>query len=251
MHPSDIELFTNPTKGLKSNRLGSALRTLMSARGYNGKTLAPEIGISETSLSKILKGHTQPRKQTFKKLRKKLSETDTEREYLTLTYEHPLAASLTLDGFPKDRKKQVAHTRIRLEYAERARLVQLKQDVRKILQASEIPFNIDYIFGDCVADFQFELNFHDLDRELGIEVPMERRFVLICKSDPDLKHDRELSWFLQDSLLADEVVFIVPHKEGSPHRFAPRAARGAGLHNEILTTKGLPHYLQELKEAAV
>lgn len=250
MHPSDIELFTNPTKGLKSNRLGSALRTLMSARGYNGKTLAPEIGISETSLSKILKGHTQPRKQTFKKLRKKLSETDTEREYLTLTYEHPLAASLTLDGFPKDRKKQVAHTDTPRICGTRS-LSAVKARCPKNPTGERNPFNIDYIFGDCVADFQFELNFHDLDRELGIEVPMERRFVLICKSDPDLKHDRELSWFLQDSLLADEVVFIVPHKEGSPHRFAPRAARGAGLHNEILTTKGLPHYLQELKEAAV
>ena len=140
-------------KSPKSNRLPITLRTLMDARQINGKQLAKAVGISPTSLSKILKGYTQPRKQTFNKLRKKLCETDTERDYLTLTYENPIAASLTLYDFPRARKNQVAHTRMRLEYAERARLAQLKQHVRAIMQESEIPFATDYIFGTASRTF--------------------------------------------------------------------------------------------------
>ena len=43
------------------NALGEAIRTLMSRRGLTGAQLGEEIGLSATSVSRIIQGHAKPK----------------------------------------------------------------------------------------------------------------------------------------------------------------------------------------------
>lgn len=46
-------------------KIGKGLKILLNQKGWSQKDFAKEIGISETSLSLIIQGKTQPRKETL------------------------------------------------------------------------------------------------------------------------------------------------------------------------------------------
>lgn len=74
--------------------LGKAIKLLLEKKGMTQKQLATETQLSPTSISLLMKGHTQPRKETLEQVAKALG---VKPEFLLLL-------SLSKDDVPDDKR---------------------------------------------------------------------------------------------------------------------------------------------------
>lgn len=74
--------------------LGKAIKLILDKKGFNQKDLAEKSGLSETSISLLMKGHTQPRRETLEAISKVL---EVKPEFL-------LFLSLSKDDVPEEKR---------------------------------------------------------------------------------------------------------------------------------------------------
>ena len=237
-------------KSPKSNRLPCTLRTLMDARQINGKQLAKAVGISPTSISKILKGKTTPRPTTFKRIKKVLCQNKDEGEYIE-NARSPFG--LSLEPEPATSKESKAYIQARLELAKRARHHQFQQSIGKQLEQVGVAAKQNYVLGNIHVDYMIEFTFmveHDGSEAHGYierSIPVPYQIALICHADlkAGLDKSNTIAQLLRESSLFDEVILIVPYEEDTPYRYAP------GRFNPVLNERGAMVRIKSLSESSI
>jgi hypothetical protein len=111
--------------------------------------------------------------------------------------------------------------------ATRTQPLRHKKEIQELLDKLSIDYEQDYIIGDSAADFLVTLHFEYFDDELGFEVSIPREFAILCDLNPDAEFDPSMASFIRSSMLAEEVITVVPHIEGTQHTFTPFHERKA------------------------
>lgn len=185
------------------SRLGEALRTLMEQRDVTGLALAELVGISPTSVSRILNGVSRPRQGTLTKLIEALCRTPEDQQLLLKAY----------SGLPDTVEEEPAYSPFgggtsAAELDRVARYLELKtlsidfrESVARTLTEAGLVFESYARNGNVVTDFllispfrtaiecKFNVN-RDWEREvctaqlLRQQLPCERVFIVVPYLNP-------------------------------------------------------------------
>jgi transcriptional regulator with XRE-family HTH domain len=232
-------------KPQKSNRLVMAIKTLQEGRGLKGKELAKLVGISPTSLSKIMQGRTQPRPPTLKQLQKHLCHTTDEVVFFQDAQQTPWDYD---DGDdtppspePESPQEKKLYLQARIDCAQRARLADLQNRIGKDLDKEGIPYKRHYVLGDIYIDYLIEFNMHfkheasepPLFVECDFYAPYQ--VALICHADlkTGLEKTNALANYLRKTHIFEEVIVTVPYVKHTPYRHKPDGS------NPILNEDGV------------
>jgi transcriptional regulator with XRE-family HTH domain len=185
------------------NRLGDALRTLMERRDITGLSLAEKIGVSPTSISRILNGVSRPRQGTLTKLIEALCVTPDEQQIVLSGYsglpdlvdEEPVI-NAPIGGISAGELDRVAR------YLELKTLsIDFRESVARTLADARLTFESYARNGNVVTDFliaspirtaiecKFNVN-RDWEREictaqlLRQQLPCERVFIVVPYLNP-------------------------------------------------------------------
>lgn len=182
------------------NRLGDALRTLMDRRDMTGLSLAEKIGISPTSVSRILTGVSRPRQGTLTKLIEALCVSPEEQQLVLTGYsglpdavdEEP-AMSISLGGIAAAELDRVAR------YLELKTLsIDFRESVARTLADAGLSFESYARNGSVVTDFL-------------LSSPI--RIAVECKFNVNRDWEREIctAQLLRQQLPCDRVLVVVPY----------------------------------------
>ena len=180
------------------NPLGESIRVLMNRRALNGAQLAQEIGLSQTSVSRILTGHSKPKQVTLTRLMKRLCVGADEEQMLLRAFTGTAAPSREE---PVDNDAQnAAEERERVErwLEARTQAIIFKQAVAQELGKRAIPYTQDVCKGIASVDFLIESG--------------GKHLVLECKFNVSRDFDKSLgiAKLLLDSFACETVLVVVP-----------------------------------------
>lgn len=180
-------------------KLGDAIRRLMEAKEVAGVQLAADIGLTATSISRILNGASRPRQVTLSRLMKRLCETREEEQSILRAY------SSILEGLPEEsvledeenRREEIARCERFLEI--KTQSISFKNSVARELAKAGIEAKQDYCEGLVSTDFLIERD--------------GKRIALECKSNVhrDLEKTRVIANLLSEKLKVDFVLIVVPY----------------------------------------
>lgn len=179
---------------------GDAVRELMEAKKVSGLKLAEAIGITPTSVSRILNGQSRPRQLTLTRIMKRLCETPEEEQLLVRAYtglldnmpDEPEAAPRPI---PEDEVERVTR------YLEvKSMSVAFRSDVEAVLKAAGLDFEKDFRNDPFICDFMLDLH--------------GRRVAIDCKYNVNRDWDRTYATvkLLRENLPCDEVVIAIPYE---------------------------------------
>jgi transcriptional regulator with XRE-family HTH domain len=180
------------------NALGEAIRTLMSRRGLTGAQLGEEIGLSATSVSRIIQGHAKPKQVTLSRLMKRLCVTP-EDEQLILRAFTGVSVPAIEEPVSDDPKNALAEReRIERWLEARTQAITFKDAVARELEKAGISYRRDVCDGIASADFLIERD----DKRIAIE----------CKFNVSRDFDKTvgIARLLQDLLRCEQVIVVVP-----------------------------------------
>ena len=183
------------------NRLGDALRTLMERRDLTGLALGDKIGISPTSISRIINGVSRPRQGTLTKLIEALCSTPEEQQLVLSGYsglpdavgEEP-AVTAPIGQISAAELDRVAR------YLELKTLsIDFRESVSRTLTEAGIEFESYARNGNVVTDFL---------------VQTSERTAIECKFNVNRDWEREVgtALLLKRHLPCDRVVVVVPYE---------------------------------------
>jgi transcriptional regulator with XRE-family HTH domain len=183
------------------NRLGDALRTLMERRDLTGLALADRIGISPTSISRIINGVSRPRQGTLTKLMEALCSTPEEQQLVLSGYsglpdaigEEP-AVTAPIGQISAAELDRVAR------YLELKTLsIDFRESVSRTLIEAGIEFESYARNGNVVTDFLVETS---------------GRTAVECKFNVNRDWEREVgtALLLKRHLPCGRVVVVVPYE---------------------------------------
>ncbi|MEY3775739.1 MAG: hypothetical protein RLZZ129_2519 [Verrucomicrobiota bacterium] len=180
------------------NPLGESIRVLMNRRALNGAQLAQEIGLSQTSVSRILTGHSKPKQVTLTRLMKRLCVGADEEQMLLRAFTGTAAPSREE---PVDNDAQnAAEERERVErwLEARTQAIIFKQAVAQELDRRDIPYKQDVCKGIASVDFLIEAG--------------GRHLVFECKFNVSRDFDKTvgIAKLLLDSFACETVLVVVP-----------------------------------------
>lgn len=179
---------------------GEAVRELMEAKKVSGLKLAESIGITPTSVSRILNGQSRPRQLTLTRIMKRLCETPEEEQLLVRAYtgllnnmpDEPEAAPRPI---PEDEVERVTR------YLEvKSMSVAFRSDVEAVLREAGLSFEKDFRNDPFICDFMLDLH--------------GRRVAIDCKYNVNRDWDRTYATvkLLRENLPCDEVVIAIPYE---------------------------------------
>lgn len=179
--------------------LGDAVKKLLRARNLNGAELAKRIGISATSLSRIVQGHSKPRQVTFTRLCKELALTSQDKQLLVRWF------TGVGDDLPDEKNdpspENEAFERQRAErFLEiKTQSISFKRSVARELDKVGIPYRQDYCEGVCVTDFLIERN--------------DQRIAFECKFNVhrDFEKTISIAQILRSKMHCSQVFVVVPY----------------------------------------
>jgi transcriptional regulator with XRE-family HTH domain len=151
------------------NHFGDALRQLMEAKKVSGLKLAEDIGISTTSVSRILNGQSRPRQVTLSRIMKALCQDRSEEQALLRAYSG-------LDTLPEERalnderNAQANEERVRRFLEVKTQSILFKRSVAKELDKAGIAYVQDYCKGAISTDFLIESGGHRIALECRFNV---------------------------------------------------------------------------------
>ncbi len=213
------------------NTLGEVIRVLMGRRNLTGVSLAAEIGLSATSLSRIVMGHSRPKQVTLTRLMKRLCATAQEEQVLLRAF---TGAAEPIVEEPVDASLNAVAERERVErwLEARTQAITFKNAVARELDAAGISYRRDVCEGIASADF--------------IVQPGAGRIALECKFNVSRDFDKALGVArLQRELMrCDSAVIVVPFHGDSD-------APGSQIQAQdlrILTPGEAVHFLQSYKK---
>lgn len=180
---------------------GNTTKFLIAKRGMTAKELAVRINISETSLSKIVKGLTKPRQANLTRIIQELCETPAEQQQLLAAY------GQVEDVLPEDSKqlnsevfKQLEEARVRRYLQAKSQSIAFRESVATALTDAGVAFQGPHQNQDIICDFF---------------IPGSPSVAVECKSNPTRDWDRTITsarLFLSE-LPCDEVLVAVPSLE--------------------------------------
>jgi transcriptional regulator with XRE-family HTH domain len=172
----------------------------MDRRGIAGKQLAADIGISPTSVSKIVTGQSKPRQVTLSRIMKRLC-IDPEEEQMVIR-----AFTGLLDAVPDEPEKperplpddEVERVTRYLEL--KSMSVAFKKDVEAVLRKSNLQYQADFRVDPFICDFMVHLRGH--------------KTAIDCKYNVNRDWDRTYTTvkLLRENLPCDEVVIAIPYE---------------------------------------
>lgn len=179
---------------------GDVIRLLMQRRELTGNQLATDIGISATSVSKIVTGQSKPKQLTLTRLIKRLCTNPEEeqmviRAFTGLTDAMPDEPEKSPRPLPEDEIERVTR------YIEvKSMSVAFRNDVEAALEGAGLQFKRDYRNDPFICDFMLELR--------------GRRVAIDCKYNVNRDWDRTYATvkILRKNLPCDKVIIAIPYE---------------------------------------
>lgn len=180
------------------NALGEAIRTLMSRRRLTGVQLGADIGLSGTSVSRIVQGHSKPKQVTLTRLMKRLCTSQEEEQMILRAFtgiptppnEEPVA----------DDPRNTTEERERVErwLEARTQAITFKDAVARELERVGITYRRDVCEGIASADFLIERG--------------QSRIAIECKFNVSRDFDKTvgIARLLRELLRCDRIIIVVP-----------------------------------------
>jgi len=182
------------------NALAETIRLLMDRRGLSGVKLSDAIGLSPTSVSKIVTGQSKPRQVTFSRMMKCLC-TNPEEEQMMVSAFESLSDVMRLAPEKPERPAPVDEVERVTRYMEvKSMSIAFKQDVEAVLKESGLSYEKDFRTDPYICDF--------LVSSCG------RRIAIDCKYNVNRDWDRAITTvaILRENLPCDEVIIVVPYE---------------------------------------
>jgi len=179
------------------NTFGDALRKLMDDKEVTGLQLAADIGITPTSVSRILTGKSRPRQVTFTRIMKCLCESRAEEQELIRAYSG-------LEALPEEtahadtRNAEEDEARVKRFLDVKTQSILFKRSVGRELAKAGIEFTADYCKGAISTDFLIEAN--------GQRIALECRFNV----HRDLERAVITAKVLREALGCNTVITVTP-----------------------------------------
>ena len=183
---------------------GDAVRQLMEAKKISGLKLAESIGITPTSVSRMLNGQSRPRQVTLSRIMRALCQDRSEEQALLRAYSG-------LDTLPEEqavndeRNAQAEEERVRRFLEVKTQSILFKRSVARELDKAGIAYVQDYCKGAVSTDFLIERG--------------DKRIALECKFNVlrDIERTALTASFLKKELVCNEVLTVVPFEQDGEH----------------------------------
>ena len=211
---------THPTK----SPLGSTIKALLLARGLKAYELGEAIGLSATSVSKIMNGVSRPRQNTFTRMCQELCTTKDEEQRLVSAFAGTELLQEEAASYDKQRNAEQEVLRMRAEqFLERkTQSIQFKRSVARELNKAGISYQQDYCQGPYSTDFLIEHN--------------GQRTALECKSNVgrDIEKTEAICALIKAQLSCNRVCIVLPYLENDAVADAVTVSEiGAVLQTEL------------------
>lgn len=210
---------------------GDAIRLLMQRRELTGNQLAADIGISATSVSKIVTGQSKPRQITLTRLIQRLC-TNAEEEQMVIR-----AFTGLLDAVPDEPEKperplpndEIERVTRYLEL--KSMSVAFKKDVEAVLRESNLEYQTDFRVDPFICDFMVHLR--------------GRKIALDCKYNVNRDWDRTYATvkLLRENLPCDQVIVAIPYENELARKARDEIGRAGG---KVVPLESLTSYLKEV-----
>ena len=191
--------------------LGETIRQLLKEQDMRAFELGEQIGLSPTSISKLMNGISSPRQNTFSKLCQVLCRSQADERRLVQAYTGTVLpeerAPRSLSRAPASHQaKDREILRMRSEqYLERkTQSIQFKRSVARTLDEARIAYQADYCAAPYSTDFLIERH--------------GQRIALECKSNVGRDRDKTqmIVSLLQQGLDCARVLIVVPYADDDP-----------------------------------
>jgi transcriptional regulator with XRE-family HTH domain len=182
---------------------------LLRLRGLKAYELGKKIGVSATSISKIMNGASRPRQNTFTRMCKVLCTTKDEEQKLVSAFAG--SEQLIEDNEPSNNpsaEKELLSLRAEQFLERKTQAILFKRSVARELDKAGIAYQQDYCEGIYSTDFLIEKD--------------GKRIALECKANAGRDPEKTLAMaeLLKEGLGCERVVIVVPyHEEGAPPDF--------------------------------
>ena len=185
---------------IQMKNLGDIIRLLMKRREVTGNKLAADIGISQTSVSKIVTGQSKPRQITMTRLIQRLC-TNAEEEQLAIR-----AFAGLMDTTPDEPEKpprpipQDELERVTRYLEVKSMSVAFENDVEFVLKEAKLKYEKHFRVDPFICDFMLDLG--------------GRRVAVDCKYNVNRDWDRTYATvkLLREQLPCDEVIIAIPYE---------------------------------------
>ncbi len=179
-----------------NNVLGDTIKQLLKLRGMKAYELGETIGLSATSISKIMNGVSRPRQNTFTRMCQALCKTKDEERKLVSAF----AGTELLDEEPDQAlpsaDKEILRLRAEQFMERKTQSIQFKRSVARELDKAGIEYLQDYCEGIYSTDFLIEKN--------------GKRIALECKANVERDIERAVvtAALLRERLSCDYVITV-------------------------------------------
>ena len=170
----------------------------MSRRKLTGAQLAEDIGLSATSVSRIITGHSKPKQVTLTRLMKRLCASPDDEQMLLRAFSGLKAPAMEEPVSDDPRNTLEERERVERWLEARTQAITFKDAVARELDKAGITYRRDVCEGIASADFLIEHG----SRRIGIE----------CKFNVSRDFDKTLgiARLLRELLRCDIVIIAVP-----------------------------------------
>lgn len=192
--PVNSYVFTNC---YPMNPFGDAVRQLMEAKKVSGLKLAEAIGITPTSVSRILTGQSRPRQVTLTRIMQQLCQTQDEEQLLIRAYSG--LESLPQEAVSDDKRNaEEEEARVKRFLEVKTQSILFKRSVAKELDKVGIEYTMDFCQGAISTDFLIERG--------GQRIALECRFNV----HRDLERAARTANILYKELECQKVITVTP-----------------------------------------
>ena len=138
------------------NALGEAIRTLMSRRGLTGAQLGEEIGLSATSVSRIIQGHAKPKQVTLSRLMKRLCVSPEDEQQILRAFTGVAVPTAEEPVFDDPRNAAEERERVERWLEARTQAITFKDAIARELDKAGLHYRRDPCEGIASTDFLIE-----------------------------------------------------------------------------------------------
>lgn len=213
---------------------GDVVRQLMDSKGVTGVRLAQDIGITATSVSRMLNGVSKPRQLTLTRIIQRLCATPQEEQLILSAFAGTKEAAPDEPRAPFRPTPQDEVERVTRYMEIKSMSVAFEMDVEAILARSGLKFTRYYRNDPFVTDFLIETG--------------QRRVAIECKYNVNRDWDRAVvtARLLREQLPCDRVLVVVPYINDLTRERQPDLEAAGG---QLVAVADLAAWLAEQKEA--
>jgi transcriptional regulator with XRE-family HTH domain len=180
------------------NALGETIRILMGRRKLTGAQLAEDIGLSATSVSRIITGHSKPKQVTLTRLMKRLCAGPDDEQMVLRAFSGLKAPSAEEPISDDPRNATEERERVERWLEARTQAITFKDAVARELDKAGIAYRRDMCEGIASADFLIERG--------------SKRLAVECKFNVSRDFDKTvgIARLLCELLRCQSVIIVVP-----------------------------------------